>query len=82
MKLMTKKSTCFRRFTESCRWCDCSNCSYMEWTWEGGSKEFVCSLNKCVAKQTLVMPNGISARYQGKAYDSTCEERVHIYASI
>lgn len=38
-KLMTKRSTCVRRFTESCRWWDCSIRQDMEWTWEGGSKE-------------------------------------------
>jgi len=39
MKLMTKRSTYFRRFTESCRWWDCSGRRNMEWTWEGGSKK-------------------------------------------
>ncbi len=38
-KLMTKRSTCVRSITESCRWWDCSIQQGMEWTWEGGSKE-------------------------------------------
>lgn len=33
-------------------------------------------------RKALVMPNGISARYQGKAYDSTCAERVHFMCQI
>lgn len=38
----------------------------MEWTWEGGKKGFY-----------RVMPNGISARYQGKTYDSMFSEGIH-----
>lgn len=34
------------------------------------------------SQSALVMPNGISARYQGKAYDSTCAERVHFMCQI
>ena len=31
----------------------------------------------------LVMPNGISARYQGKAHDGACGERVYfLYAKL
>ena len=30
----------------------------------------------------LVMPNGISARYQGKAYVSTCAEWVYICINL
>ncbi len=39
---MTKRSTCVRGFTESCRRWDCSIQQDMEWTWEGGSKESIC----------------------------------------
>ena len=72
-KLMTKRSTYFGRFTESCRWCDYSSQRNMEWTWEGGSKEPDLLDEQ---KGTRVMPNGISARYQGKAHDGACGERV------
>ena len=37
---------------------------------------------KRVVKITLVMPNGISARYQGKAYDSTCVEWTCLYVNL
>ena len=47
-------------------------------TWNGlgkvGAKSRICSM-------TLVMPNGISARYQGKAYVSTCGEWMCFYTS-
>ncbi len=69
LKLVTKRSTYFGRFSESRRRCDCGSQRGMEWTWEGGSNE----------PKALVMPDGISARYQGKAYDSTCAEWVHFY---
>lgn len=69
IKLMTKRSTYLGRFTESCRWWDCGIQRDMEWTWEGGNKE----------SETWVMPNGISARYQGKAHDGACGERVYFW---
>jgi hypothetical protein len=59
---MIEKSTCFlialQRVAE---WCDCNKRCSMEWTQEAGKK----GLND------RVIPNGILARYQGDAYDST-----------
>ncbi len=68
-------------FTESCRWWDCSRQGYMEWTHEGGKKG-----------ERLVMPNGVSVRYQRKTYVSMFESgciasikvvpRVYYYPSL
>ncbi len=74
MKLMTKRSTYLGRLAESRRRCDCGSQRDLEWTWEGGSKEPDLLDEQ---KGTRVMPNGISARYQGKAHDGACVEWVY-----
>lgn len=74
MKLMTRRSTYLGRFAESRRRCDCGSQRDLEWTWEGGSKETDLIDEQ---KRTRVMPNGISARYQGKAHDGACVEWVY-----
>ena len=43
-------------------------------TWNGLGKV---GAKSCLSKAARVMPNGISARYQGKAHDGACVERVY-----
>lgn len=43
--------------------------------WNGLGK--VGAKSQRLRQETQVMPNGISARYQGKAHDGACVERVY-----
>ncbi len=49
--------------------------------WNGLGK--VGAKSQRLRQETQVMPNGISARYQGKAHDGACGERVYfLYAKL
>ncbi len=65
-------SRLYRTLAESCRWCECSRESIVEWTSEGEQKR------RIVLRS---MQDGLTCRDHGSAYDSTLKEDADCYAS-